>query len=462
MRTRIFVAGIFLAAMLAAAQTVIPGPRITLASNTPVVLTATAINDLNSALQRGLFEEEGNRDLAAAISAYQSLAAQFDKSRQVAATAIFRLGECYRKLGRTNEAVAQYDRIVREFSDQQTLATLSRQNIAGLGTRQTARSAVDSQRLEQLQNSLLQSEQSLDRVRQELARTSQQIRTNTELNSLMETLNSLEKQERELRKYLRENHPAVKRIQDQIASTKAQLAAQGGDDVMRLKALQTELEAKINDLMTELAAANAQPVTASLNALATGRSATLDGLQSQYALLKAQLEQARKETNFDIVAKLFNDEELRQAVANVSAQKSILQSWKANPTPLSVGVGERNVRDAEENVELFRKRLFDYQEMRLNILQSAIQQTRAGQSRRSERAEQGWPDSLGYGEDQPISSADEWDVRSRGHRVAPRSRRSLGFGIAATGSHHDQPTVGELFQNDSFQRHERVEPVQSF
>src|SRR5215472_1866249 len=48
-------------------------------------------------------------------------------------TAIFRLGECYRKLGRTNEAVAQYQRIVREFSDQQTLATLSQQNLAGLG-----------------------------------------------------------------------------------------------------------------------------------------------------------------------------------------------------------------------------------------------------------------------------------------------------------------------------------------
>ena len=80
-----------------------------------------------------MFEEEANRNLDAAISNYQALATQFDQDRQMAATAIFRLGECYRKLGQTNDAVVQYQRIVREFSDQQTLATLSQQNLTGLG-----------------------------------------------------------------------------------------------------------------------------------------------------------------------------------------------------------------------------------------------------------------------------------------------------------------------------------------
>ena len=134
MKTKTLIAAMLLAAVVAGADTITPRQRIVLASNAPVVLTATATNDLNSALQRGLFEEEGNRDYAAAIANYQSLVAQFDQHHQLAATAIFRLGECYRKLGKTNEAVAQYERIVREFSDQQTLATLSRQNIAGLGS----------------------------------------------------------------------------------------------------------------------------------------------------------------------------------------------------------------------------------------------------------------------------------------------------------------------------------------
>ena len=97
-----------------------------------------ATNDLTSLLQQGLFEEEANRNLDAAIANYQSLAAQCDKDRQIAVTAIFRLGECYRKLGKTNEAVVQYQRILRDFSDQQTLVTLSQQNLTGLGIVTTA------------------------------------------------------------------------------------------------------------------------------------------------------------------------------------------------------------------------------------------------------------------------------------------------------------------------------------
>ncbi|MEO7298692.1 MAG: ankyrin repeat domain-containing protein [Verrucomicrobiota bacterium] len=88
-------------------------------------LTLAATNDLSSALQKGLFEEEANHNLEAAIAAYQSVATQFDKDRKLAATAIFRLGEVYRKQGKTNEASAQYERVVREFSDQQTLAELA-------------------------------------------------------------------------------------------------------------------------------------------------------------------------------------------------------------------------------------------------------------------------------------------------------------------------------------------------
>ena len=96
-------------------------------------LARAQTNDLTSLLQQGLLEEQANRNLDAAIADYQSLATQYDKNRQVAATAIFRLGECYRMEGRTNEAAAQYQRILSNFSDQQTLATLSRQDLIGMG-----------------------------------------------------------------------------------------------------------------------------------------------------------------------------------------------------------------------------------------------------------------------------------------------------------------------------------------
>lgn len=100
---------------------------------TVAVAAASAQNsNLTALLQQGLLEEQGNRNFDAAIADYQSLAAQFDKDRQLAATAIFRLGECYRAEGKTNEAAAQYQRITREFADQTTLVILSQQDLRGM------------------------------------------------------------------------------------------------------------------------------------------------------------------------------------------------------------------------------------------------------------------------------------------------------------------------------------------
>jgi ankyrin repeat protein len=111
MKTKLCVLIFLLAAALAPAQT----------------------NSLTALLQQGLFEEQANRNLDAAIADYSSLAKQFDKDRQLAATAVFRIGECYRMQGKTNEAAAQYERVLRDFSDQTTLATLSQQDLTGLG-----------------------------------------------------------------------------------------------------------------------------------------------------------------------------------------------------------------------------------------------------------------------------------------------------------------------------------------
>ena len=96
-------------------------------------VVAHAQTNLMTLLQQGLFEEQANRNLDAAIADYQSLAIQFDKDRQLAATAIFRLGECYRMEGKTNEAAQEYQRILNDFSDQTALATLSRENLVGMG-----------------------------------------------------------------------------------------------------------------------------------------------------------------------------------------------------------------------------------------------------------------------------------------------------------------------------------------
>jgi TolA-binding protein len=79
---------------------------------------ARAADPLSVTLQQGLLAEEVHHDLDTAIAAYQSVVTQHDDQRRLAATALFRLGECYRKQGKTSDAVAQYQRLLAEFSDQ--------------------------------------------------------------------------------------------------------------------------------------------------------------------------------------------------------------------------------------------------------------------------------------------------------------------------------------------------------
>src|SRR6476660_2159713 len=95
-----------------------------LAQSTP------AADTLSDALQKGLFEEEANHNLDAAIKAYQSVIDQTAEQRKFTATAVFRLAECYRKLNKTNEAVVQYQRVVRDFSEQTNLLVVSQKTLA--------------------------------------------------------------------------------------------------------------------------------------------------------------------------------------------------------------------------------------------------------------------------------------------------------------------------------------------
>ena len=67
-----------------------------------------ATNDLTALLQKGLLEEEANHNYEAAMRHYRAAIDGFDQDRQLAATAVFRLGECLRKVGKTNEAGIQY------------------------------------------------------------------------------------------------------------------------------------------------------------------------------------------------------------------------------------------------------------------------------------------------------------------------------------------------------------------
>jgi ankyrin repeat protein len=81
-------------------------------------------------LQKGLFEEEANHNLPAAIEQYKAVITATDEQRKLAATALFRLGESYHKLGREAEANEAYSRLVRDFPDQKEIASRASERIA--------------------------------------------------------------------------------------------------------------------------------------------------------------------------------------------------------------------------------------------------------------------------------------------------------------------------------------------
>ena len=166
-----------------------------------------ATNEVSGLLQKGLFEEEANRNLDAAIRAYEAVIAQTDKDRQFAATAIFRLAECYRKQGKINEANTQYQRILREFADQKELATLSRQQLGS-----AAEPAPNATAPDQYQGTFMSAEQiakikALDPQKRRVA--VQQMSPNPVLNTLMEKMTQTEQELATLKSNLGEKHPDV-------------------------------------------------------------------------------------------------------------------------------------------------------------------------------------------------------------------------------------------------------------
>ncbi len=94
-------------------------------SLTASLIVAFAADPLTDAFQRGLLAEESQRDLKAAAAAYDEVIRLADAQRELVATSLFRLAEAQRRLGRTNEALAGYRRLVREFSDQTNLTGLA-------------------------------------------------------------------------------------------------------------------------------------------------------------------------------------------------------------------------------------------------------------------------------------------------------------------------------------------------
>jgi tetratricopeptide (TPR) repeat protein len=104
-----------------------------------VVLAALFIPNLNAGepasvlLQKGIFAEETEGDLKAAIALYRQVRVEEKFSRSVAAQAQFRLAVCLQKQGNKKEAVAAFRELIAQFPAQEELLVRARKELVALG-----------------------------------------------------------------------------------------------------------------------------------------------------------------------------------------------------------------------------------------------------------------------------------------------------------------------------------------
>lgn len=108
-----------------------------------LLLTLRAADPLSEAFQRGLLAEETRADFQSASAAYGEVIRLADAQRDLIATALFRLSETQRRLSRTNDAIAGYRRLIREFSTQTNLVALATERLQALGGAETPQKSRD-------------------------------------------------------------------------------------------------------------------------------------------------------------------------------------------------------------------------------------------------------------------------------------------------------------------------------
>lgn len=82
-------------------------------------------------LGAALHQEEVEGNLEAAIETYKKILAEYPDNRPLAAKALLQMGQCYEKLGK-DEARKAYERLVRDYADQNEAAEQARTRLAAL------------------------------------------------------------------------------------------------------------------------------------------------------------------------------------------------------------------------------------------------------------------------------------------------------------------------------------------
>ena len=95
--------------------------------------SAVAAKTTSVLLQEGLYAEEIEGDLDAAIKIYKQVIAESKETQRAAAQATYRIGMCFLKKGEKAKAAEQFRNLISKFPEQQTLVTRAREQLEKLG-----------------------------------------------------------------------------------------------------------------------------------------------------------------------------------------------------------------------------------------------------------------------------------------------------------------------------------------
>jgi hypothetical protein len=98
-----------------------------------VLTTATAAESFSVLLQKGIFAEETEGNLDAAIKIYQQITAEAATNFSVVAQAQYRLGVCYQKKGNKEQAISTLNDLLKQFPAEAALGQKARDLLAELG-----------------------------------------------------------------------------------------------------------------------------------------------------------------------------------------------------------------------------------------------------------------------------------------------------------------------------------------
>ena len=91
----------------------------------PMFSACTWAQSSSTLLDQGIYAEDSLGDLDKAIELYEQILANAEANRVYAAQAQYRLGVCYAKMGRAEDAAAAFQKVIDGYSDYKEVVGLA-------------------------------------------------------------------------------------------------------------------------------------------------------------------------------------------------------------------------------------------------------------------------------------------------------------------------------------------------